>query len=381
METPDRETRVAAGWSEEPQAGHHGVPTRAPAAELRGVWIASHHHSGAWQSRDALARALDRLAQLGWNTIFPAVWNRGFTAWPSGVMERHGLPRQDPRFAAAGADPLRWAVDLGRERGLAVIPWLEYGFAADPSGSPGWLLALHPEWAALDRRGQVVVHGGLRWLNALDPVVGEFLTQLVVELAERYAVEGVQGDDHIAVPRGGSHDPATLALYRRLTGRAPARWGDGAAWNRFRVQTLSRWVRRTGERLHRVRPGLRWCLSPAPLPTGLSQLMQDSTAWLTQGSVDLLLPQFYRHSLTAFRQVLRANLLGVPPERRRLVVAGLTLRARGRELPAPTLRQMRRLSQQEGLGGVALFHLTPLLAGDRASTLALWEPADSHPRR
>lgn len=344
-----------------------------PSAELRGVWIASHHHSDVWISREAMARALDRLVELGWNTMFPAVWNQGFTAWPSAVMERLGLPPQDPRYASSGVDPLQWMIDLARERRLAVIPWLEYGFAAEPVGTPGPLLAARPEWAARDRRGQVVVHGGLRWLNALNPAVGDVLAELVLEVVERYGVDGVQGDDHIAVPLTGSHDPATLARYRQATGRAPgARDGD-PAWSAFRAQTLSRWVRQTGERIHAVRGGLRWCLSPTPLPTGLRQLMQDSASWLREGSVDLLLPQLYRNTIAAYRRVLRHNLMLLPPERRRQVVAGLTLRANGLDLSVDTVLGMERLSRQQGLGGIALFHLTPLLAGDQAIALALRE--------
>ena len=215
-----------------------------------------------------------------------------------------------------------------------------------------------------------MAHGGLRWLNALHPDVGELLTRLLAEVVERYAVDGVQGDDHIAVPRGGSHDPATLARYWRLTGRTPAATHDDRAWRHFRTHTLSHWVRQTAERLHALRPGLRWCLSPAPWPTGLRELSQDSAAWLAEGSVDLLLPQLYRHSFAAYRQLLRANLRLLPSERRRQVVAGLTLRANGRTLPAETLRRMVRLSRQEGLGGVAVFHLTPLLAGETPLALA-----------
>jgi uncharacterized lipoprotein YddW (UPF0748 family) len=90
--------------------------------------------------------------------------------------------------------------------------------------------------------------------------------------------------------------------------------------------------------------------------------MQDSASWLGQGGVDLLIPQLYRPTVPAYRQVLRANLRHLPPERRRQVVAGLALRPNGRDLEADTLRRMVHLSRQEGLGGVAVFHLTPLLA-------------------
>jgi len=360
---------VTAAWLE--PIGGHG--TQSPLQELRGVWIASHHHSGVWQTQEALARALDELVDLGWNTIFPAVWNQGHTAWPSAVMERQGLPRQDPVFARAQLDPLQLALDLGKERGLTVIPWLEYGFAAEPVGAPQPLLAAKPEWAARDRKGQVVEHGGLRWLNALDPGVQEFLEGLLLEVVERYGVDGVQGDDHIALPLTGSHDPATLARYRQATGKAPARRDDDPNWSRFRCEGLSRWVRQMGERIHQVQPGLLWCLSPAPLPTGLGQLMQDSASWLKEGDVDLLVPQLYRNTAKAFAQVLDANLRPLPTERRRQVVAGLALRANGQDLDADTVLQMVRLSRLEGLGGVALFHHTPLMAGEKTIALSLRE--------
>ena len=341
--------------------------------ELRGVWICSHHHSGVWQSRDTVARALDQLVALGWNTIFPAVWNQGFTAWPSAVMERLGLPRQDPVVAQAGVDPLQLAVELGHERGLTVIPWLEYGFAAEAVGAPRALLATRPHWAARDRKGTVVEDGGLRWLNGLDPEVQGFLEALILEVVERYGVDGVQGDDHLAIPVIGSHDSGTLERYRQATGRAPGRRDDDPQWSRYRIGELSRWVRRMGERIHGVRPDLLWCMSPCPLPTGLTRLMQDSATWLQEGAVDLLLPQLYRDNLTGFRQVLEGNLRPLAVERRQRLVAGLTLRANGVDLPADTLVQMVQLCREQGLGGISLFHHTPLMGSDQQIARALQE--------
>jgi hypothetical protein len=215
----EKEGFVAALWLEpggQPSTGNSSVE-----GEMRGVWICSHHHSRVWDSRDALARALDQLVELGWNTVFPAVWNQSVTAWPSTVMERHGLAKQDPVHAAAGIDPLQLVVELGKERGLTVIPWLEYGFAAEPVGASRGLLAAKPEWAALDRRGQVVEDGGLRWLNGLHPEVQAFLGDLVLEVVERYGVDGVQGDDHMAIPRAGSHHPGALPASHGQDARRP----------------------------------------------------------------------------------------------------------------------------------------------------------------
>jgi uncharacterized lipoprotein YddW (UPF0748 family) len=181
----------------------------------------------------------------------------------------------------------------------------------------------------------------------------------------------------MAIPRAGSHDAITLARYRQATGQTPAARDDDPRWSRFRSEELSRWVHETGERIHRVRPDLLWCLSPCPLPTGLTQLMQDSTGWLNNGSVDLLLPQLYRNSVAAYRQVLEGNLRPLARERRRQVVAGLTLRANGQDLEEATLLEMVRLSRKAGLGGVALFHHTPLMEGDQHIARALLTEAHS----
>ncbi|MEB3195027.1 MAG: family 10 glycosylhydrolase [Cyanobacteriota bacterium] len=362
---------VAALWLE--PGGQPTTGGRSAQRELRGVWICSHHHSGIWQSRDTVARAMDQLVELGWNTVFPAVWNQSFTAWPSAVMEGLGLPKQDPVYASAGIDPLQLVVELGKERGLMVIPWLEYGFAAEPVGASRGLLAAKPDWAARDRRGEVVVEGGLRWLNGLHPEVQAFVEALVLEVVERYGVDGVQGDDHMAIPRSGSHDPATLERYRQATGKRPGARDDDPSWSRFRIEGLSGWVKGMGERIHRVRPDLLWCLSPCPLPTGLTQLMQDSTSWLNNGSVDLLLPQLYRNSVGAFQQVLEGNLRPLGREQRQRVVAGLTLRANGQDLDTDTVLRMVQLARREGLGGVAIFHHTPLVGGEQTIARALVE--------
>ncbi|MFO0057321.1 MAG: hypothetical protein ACK55B_05810, partial [Cyanobacteriota bacterium] len=82
-------------------------------------------------------------------------------------------------------------------------------------------------------------------------------------------------------------------------------------------------------------------------------------------------PQLYRTNVAAFRQVLEGNLRPLAAAKRRQVVAGLALRANGQDLDADTLVQMVRLSRQEGLGGVAIFHHTPLVAGEQRIGQAL----------
>lgn len=334
---------------------------------IRGVWLLSLHHQRDLVEADAHARVLDNLQAQGWNTVCPAVWNRGFTAWPSAVMERHGLPRQDPAYAERGIDPLATLTELAQERGLRVIPWFEYGFAAEPLGLANAILAQHPHWAARDRHGRVVEDGGLRWLNGLHPDVQAFVQELMLEVAERYPVDGLQGDDRIALPCSGGHDALTLAQFRRAGGgwRSPPADHD-RAWTRFRCAGISAWVRQTGQRLHQLRPDLIWSMAPAPLPSGRRRLMQDSARWLQEGSVDWLVPQFYRHTLAGYRQVLHHNQRHWPPGPRVRVAAGLTLVAHGQPVDGPTLQAMLQHGSRQGLRGVVVFHYGHLMAADPA---------------
>jgi len=85
---------------------------------LRGSWISDGSHSSVLKTADGIAESLDFLQEHGFNAVFPAVWNRGLTAFPSRVMERHGFSVQDPQYG--GFDPLGAIVREGKQRGMAL---------------------------------------------------------------------------------------------------------------------------------------------------------------------------------------------------------------------------------------------------------------------
>jgi hypothetical protein len=69
---------------------------------------------------------MQSLAAANCNAAFVNVWSRGYPLWPSDVFERETGLRIDPNFA--GRDPLAELLEEGREAGIAVFPWAEYGF-------------------------------------------------------------------------------------------------------------------------------------------------------------------------------------------------------------------------------------------------------------
>ena len=52
----------------------------------KAVWL-TNVDSQVMNSRANIAVGLERLARLGFNTIYPAVWQRGYTLYPSPVAQ------------------------------------------------------------------------------------------------------------------------------------------------------------------------------------------------------------------------------------------------------------------------------------------------------
>jgi uncharacterized lipoprotein YddW (UPF0748 family) len=248
-------------------------PTPSSIQEIRGVWIGSHFNSTVLTSPANITNALNFLQANGFNTVFPAVWNRGLTAFPSQVMKQNGFPEQDPAYA--GFDPLREIVNQGKSLGMAVIPWFEYGFAASPDPNGGHILLKKPQWSAIDSSGGKVRHGDLTWMNSLNPEVQQFMLDLITEVIQTYDVDGIQGDDRLpAMPFNGGYDTATKAQFKAKFGRDPllpkkdnkgkeTSAGQDDVWVRFRADKLTQYLETIFKQVKATKPTCAVFMAPA----------------------------------------------------------------------------------------------------------------------
>lgn len=347
------------------------VTAARPAVELRGAWISDGSHSSVLKTADGIAEALDFLQEHGFNAVFPAVWNRGLTAFPSRVMERNGFAVQDPQYG--GFDPLGAIVREGKQRGMAVLPWFEYGFASSPDADGGAILRAKPAWAALDRSGRMVRHGPLVWMNSLHPEVQQFLLDLVVEVILTYDVKGIQGDDRWpAMPFNAGHDPLSRSEYRAANGIDPPEDDREERWVSYRSDRMTDYLGRIGRTVKEAKPGCLVSMAPTPFPTGRRELMQDSDRWMRKGLVDFLHPQLYRADAAAYKRDLEIMVRGWSPSMRARLAPGITFTANGRELPAADIVAMVELNRKLGLAGEVFFHYGGLrrMEDSMAKTLA-----------
>ncbi|MFM6151725.1 MAG: glycoside hydrolase family 10 protein, partial [Sphaerospermopsis kisseleviana] len=132
--------------------------------ELRGVWLTNIDSDVLFES-NRLKQSLRTLHQLNFNTVYPAVWNWGYTLYPSKVAAKVIGKSVDPTPGLQKRDMLKEIVTEGHKQGLTVIPWFEFGFMA-PADS---LLAKNrPAWLTNRRDGTKIVKEGTHnrvWLN------------------------------------------------------------------------------------------------------------------------------------------------------------------------------------------------------------------------
>ncbi len=269
--------------------------------ETRGVWLTT-TDSKVLRSQQHIAEAMDFLAETGFNVVFPVVWNKAVTLYPSPTMQKTFGVEIDP--SCQGRDPLQEVVVEARRVGLKVIPWFEYGFASSYNLNGGLLLQKKPQWAARDCNGNLLNKNGFEWLNALDPQVQEFLLNLVLEVVKNYDVDGIQGDDRLpALPSEGGYDQVTIARYHQQFQHNPPRNHKNRQWLQWRADILTDFLARLYTEVKAVNPNLLVSMAPNIHDWALQEYLQDSPRWLQQGLVDIIHPQIYRRDFQSYKAI------------------------------------------------------------------------------
>ncbi|MEH1856759.1 MAG: family 10 glycosylhydrolase [Nostoc sp.] len=269
--------------------------------ETRGIWLTT-TDSKVLRSKERIVEAMDFLAETGFNVVFPVVWNKAVTLYPSQTMQKTFGVEIDPM--SVGRDPLEEVVIEARRVGLKVIPWFEYGFASSYNLNGGVLLQKKPEWAARDCNGNLLKKNGFEWLNALDAQVQEFLLNLVLEVVKNYDVDGVQGDDRLpALPSEGGYDQGTVSRYRQEFDRNPPQNHKDRQWLQWRADILTEFLARLYQEVKAVNPDLLVAIAPNIYDWAFQEYLQDSPRWLKRGIVDMIQPQIYRRDIRSYQAI------------------------------------------------------------------------------
>lgn len=336
----------------------YSLPVQSqPIEELRAVKI-TNVDSQVLFSDEAIAAAMDFLAATGINAVLPVVQNAGWTQYPSEVMEREFGVRMDPRLA--GRDPLGVLVREARRVGIEVYPWFEYGFASIYSGGTpphgGHIIAKNPHWATFDRNGNHCTKNGFDWMNGIHPEVQDYIIALAMEIIDTYDIDGIEFSDRMpAMPVECGYDDYTIALYRsEHEGADPPFNFRNPAWRTWRAGKLNDFYARVRDSVKTRDPELFVASSPSVYPWAFSEYLQDSQTWISNGTIDHWIPQFYRQNLAAY-QIEVDRAVEQAGARRNILIAGILMNVGSYTVPVDTLRLFMESNRAAGIRGEGFF--------------------------
>jgi uncharacterized lipoprotein YddW (UPF0748 family) len=321
--------------------------------DIRGVWITT-NDTGMLMERDKRQQAIEQLANLNFNAIYPVVWNSGYALYPSAIAQREGIQPFVPT-GAQGQDILAELVEQTRGRGLLVIPWFEFGFMAPPTSE---LALKHPNWLTQKRDGGttwVGAAGEVVWLNPFRPEVQNFISELVLEVVRQYDINGIQFDDHLSLPNEFGYDPYTIALYQQETEKTPPTNPRDPEWTRWRADKITAFVANLKQSIQAIKPNLILSIAPNPYEFAYNGHLQDWLSWVRQGLVDELIVQVYRPDLPSFlqqldRQEMRETQQTIPTG------VGILTGLRNRPIALPFIQEKVEAARQRGLGVIFFFY-------------------------
>ena len=280
-----------------------------PAEEFRGVWVASVANID-WPSRSDLTteqqkrelrQILDRAQHLNFNAIVlqvrpaaDALYESSIEPWSEYLTGEMGLP-PSPYY-----DPLEFAVDEAHARGLELHAWFNPFRARHPTAeTPN-----SEDHVSRQKPSTVVEYGDYLWMNPGDPVAQEHSLAVMLDVVERYDIDGVHIDDYFYPYEIQDSAGAVVPFPDSLVYEQYLATGDSLELADWRRMSIDKFVEQLYHGIKRVKAHVKFGISPFGIwrPGNPAQiegydpyekLYADSRKWLQEGWVDYFTPQLY----------------------------------------------------------------------------------------
>ncbi len=324
----------------------------------KAVWL-TNIDSQVMNSRQNLAEGLRRLADLGFNTVYPVVWQRGYTLYPSEVTKQLAGADVLPNSPFVERDMLREIIELAQPLNMRVIAWFEYGLMLPPQSS---IARQHKDLLTLDINEKTQRIQGANgeldpnvWLNPCHQRVRKFMVDLVTEVVKKYPVAGVQLDDHFCFPQEMGYDKFSQQLFQQHNfGDIAPIEHDSQVWLEWGAEQLTELLRQIARSVKSVRRNCLVSISPNPLNFSRHRYLADWQKWLELGLMDELVLQVYRDRLDAFE--IELNKPEVLAARAKIPTSiGILAGLRTRPIASPIIKEQVATIYAQQFSGLACF--------------------------
>ncbi|MBO8141263.1 MAG: family 10 glycosylhydrolase [Firmicutes bacterium] len=283
-----------------------------PGRAVRGLWVVRHELATPGSIDQVLATA----QEVGATDLFVQVNGRGEAYYRSSLLPpASGI---DPGF-----DPLDYVLRRAKSKGLRVHAWINAFTAASLSSTPehpDHVLNRHPDWVTVDRDGRTLWEYSLeeamanvpaRMLDPGLPGVQAFVFEAVMEVVERYPVDGIHLDYARYPSRRFGYHPESVARFQAVYGFDPGRLEQDAAafvaqngwdafdqrmtqWDRWRREQVTGLMQQIRQGLKERRPGMLLSAAVhADIDDAVNNRLQDWPFWVRSGLLDFVVPMAY----------------------------------------------------------------------------------------
>ncbi len=187
----------------------------------------------------------------------------------------------------SGFDPLQYLIDKAQKHNIEVHAWFTV-FVVTPHEEtnmrPGNVYYEHPEWITVNSGGKKMrmnEHEGA-FLDPGIPDVHDYLTNVILDVAANYEVDGIHLD-YIRYPEYElGYNPLALDQYERET-PVPTE----SAWLYWRQRQVSRLVARIYAEVKSLDPKIAVTASVKPdIRSARSEYGQNWMEWIESGTID-----------------------------------------------------------------------------------------------
>ncbi|MGI8617887.1 MAG: glycoside hydrolase family 10 protein [Gemmatimonadaceae bacterium] len=280
------------------------------AREFRAAWIASVNNID-WPSRTGLSTAeqqaelvaiLDRSVALNLNALIlqvrpatDALYASAIEPWSPYLTGSMGKA-PEPLY-----DPLAFAVAEAHKRGLELHAWFN-PFRAKHTSFRGEISSSH---ISRTHPGLVRSYGRSLWLDPGDPAVHRHSVAVILDVVNRYDVDGVHIDDYFYPYQ--ERDSVTNALLPFPDATTYLMYGGGMPRDDWRRLNVDRFVGELYFAVRAAKPHVKIGVSPFGIwrpgyPQGVTgfdayaSIYADARKWLNSGWLDYFSPQLYWRS-------------------------------------------------------------------------------------
>lgn len=279
----------------------------SPKREFRAVWIAtvtnidwpSKKGLSIQQQKDEFIKLLNDVKEMGMNAVIVQIKPTADAFYPSeyGPWSEYltGIQGKDP-----GYDPLAFMIEEAHKRNLEFHAWFNpYRITMNHKD----IERLSDDHPAKKHRDWVLGYGNQLYYDPGIPEVREFIINGIMEVMEKYDIDGVHMDDYFYPYKIQGVEFPDDESYEKY---GKDHFENRDDWRRDNVNVL---VRMINESIKKEKPYVKFGISPfgvwrniADDPTGsetsagqtnYDDLYADTRNWVQNGYLDYINPQIY----------------------------------------------------------------------------------------